>query len=374
MTTQILNSKFKVFDLNGEPLAAGKIYTYEVATTTNKVTYQDEDNLVANTNPIILDSKGEATIWVSGDTRLYITDPDDAEIDDFVGYDSGVTDNPIISSPVGAVLRSAATETGYIKIRLPMAEWPDTRMMFDVLIYDESSSGSVRLNLSGYANPTGTTWDKVTAITNSDDDLAVQFGNDGSYPAIYIGGVATQWIKPQIAVVDFLAGQVSYDSTTWNNNWLITITTSLGTITDSATATGFNTGAYTTVGTAATVDTGDGDAETPLGSDINGAWQNATLETGWSAVVDPAYPANVRYKLHANGKYITISGACSTDGTGTTVAFILPSGYIPTYTQSLPITTGSGVISFSINITTGQVTITVASGVVIYFAHTIPLD
>lgn len=59
------------FDTNGNPLAGGKVYTYAAGTTTPLATYTDRVGGTANTNPVILDSRGEADIWFSN-TGLYL--------------------------------------------------------------------------------------------------------------------------------------------------------------------------------------------------------------------------------------------------------------------------------------------------------------
>lgn len=70
------------FDNNGDPLASGKIYTYESGTTTNKATYTDADGGSANTNPIVLDANGRANIWLGdGAYTFKITTSADVEID-----------------------------------------------------------------------------------------------------------------------------------------------------------------------------------------------------------------------------------------------------------------------------------------------------
>lgn len=50
----------------GLPLVGGKVYTYVPGTSTPKDTYTTSAASVANTNPVILDSRGEATIFWSG--------------------------------------------------------------------------------------------------------------------------------------------------------------------------------------------------------------------------------------------------------------------------------------------------------------------
>lgn len=51
-------------DNNGNPLAGGKIYTYEAGTTTPKATYTDSTGNTTNANPVVLNSAGRASIWL----------------------------------------------------------------------------------------------------------------------------------------------------------------------------------------------------------------------------------------------------------------------------------------------------------------------
>lgn len=57
----------KFFDTDGTPLSGGKVYTYQNGTglSVPLATYQDRDGASPNANPIILDSKGEATVYLT---------------------------------------------------------------------------------------------------------------------------------------------------------------------------------------------------------------------------------------------------------------------------------------------------------------------
>lgn len=57
--------KFRAFDLDGNPLSGGFVYTYAAGTSTPLVTYTDSsgDPASENTNPVELDAAGEANIW-----------------------------------------------------------------------------------------------------------------------------------------------------------------------------------------------------------------------------------------------------------------------------------------------------------------------
>ena len=63
--------KFAASDDNGDPLASGKLYTYESgASTTPLATYTDAAAGTENANPTILNSRGEANVWPGGG-KLY---------------------------------------------------------------------------------------------------------------------------------------------------------------------------------------------------------------------------------------------------------------------------------------------------------------
>lgn len=65
MTPFLSPSPFlKFFDNNGAPLANGKLFTYAAGTTTKQATYTDSTGTTPNTNPIILDARGECNCWI----------------------------------------------------------------------------------------------------------------------------------------------------------------------------------------------------------------------------------------------------------------------------------------------------------------------
>lgn len=80
----VLKQKFT--DANDDPLAGGKVYTYQSGTTTPQATYTDSTGGTPNANPVVLDANGEANIWLdvalsykfvvknSSDVTQYTTD------------------------------------------------------------------------------------------------------------------------------------------------------------------------------------------------------------------------------------------------------------------------------------------------------------
>jgi len=74
--------KAKWEDDNNNPLVGGKIYTYSAGGQTLLNTYTDFTGMTANDNPVILNSRGEANIWLANDIpyKIIVKDSNDVEI------------------------------------------------------------------------------------------------------------------------------------------------------------------------------------------------------------------------------------------------------------------------------------------------------
>jgi hypothetical protein len=121
MATLAPQPKLQFFDNNGDPLSGGKLYTYVAGTTTPQATYTDETGTVTNTNPVILDSRGEANVWFGpGTYKLKLATAADVEVwsVDGIGSQLSVADlatgiQTWLGNPTSANLRSAMVdETG----------------------------------------------------------------------------------------------------------------------------------------------------------------------------------------------------------------------------------------------------------------------
>lgn len=64
MATISPTPKLQFLDANGNPLSYGLLYTYFAGTTVPKTTYTTAAQTTANTNPIVLDSRGQADVWL----------------------------------------------------------------------------------------------------------------------------------------------------------------------------------------------------------------------------------------------------------------------------------------------------------------------
>lgn len=79
MTVLAPAPKFRAVGADGLALVGGKLYSYTAGTSTPKDTYVSIAGS-ANTNPVILDARGECDLWLNGNYKLTLTDSDDEVI------------------------------------------------------------------------------------------------------------------------------------------------------------------------------------------------------------------------------------------------------------------------------------------------------
>lgn len=93
--------KVQFFESNGEPLVGGKLYTYAAGTTSPLATYTDATGNTANANPVILNSRGEASVWLGPSRYKWVLyDADDVLIwsVDGIGTSFAAQSSPIIAT------------------------------------------------------------------------------------------------------------------------------------------------------------------------------------------------------------------------------------------------------------------------------------
>lgn len=57
--------KHQFFDTNGDPLAGGKLYSYQAGTSTPQATYTSQSLGTPNANPVVLDASGMCNLWLN---------------------------------------------------------------------------------------------------------------------------------------------------------------------------------------------------------------------------------------------------------------------------------------------------------------------
>lgn len=97
------------FDDDGEFLVGGLLFTYAAGTVTKLSTYTDSTGNVPNTNPVVLDARGEASVWLPPGTsyKLVLAPPTDTDPPTDAIWTQDNIEIPIV--PDGVVIHGTST-------------------------------------------------------------------------------------------------------------------------------------------------------------------------------------------------------------------------------------------------------------------------
>ena len=161
MAALMPQGKQQYFTAGGIPLVGGKVYTYAAGTTTPLATYTTAAASTPNTNPVILDSRGEASIFFSAaNYKIVVKDSLDSTIwtqDNLVGDVLGSLAVSTGSSLVGHVASGtgAVATTVQTKLRenVSLADFgadttgaTDCSAAFALAIAAIGTNGEIKLN------------------------------------------------------------------------------------------------------------------------------------------------------------------------------------------------------------------------------------
>lgn len=133
----------KFFDNNGLPLNGGQLFTYGAGTTTPIATYVDSTGTTANTNPIILNSRGECNLWMLSNVGYKLV------LEDVLGNTIWSVDN-IINAQL--ITLFGGTDSGAPNAYLLNFTWPYSAYANGELIYwvpSNTNTGPSTLNVNG---------------------------------------------------------------------------------------------------------------------------------------------------------------------------------------------------------------------------------
>lgn len=157
--------KLQFFDNNGNPLVAGKLYTYAAGTTTPLATYTDASAVTPNTNPVILDSRGEANVWLTAESyKFVLKDASDVTIWTVDNVSNAINTSQILASSGSAAAPpytfASDTTTGmYLgaigQLGLAVAGVPVIRATDTVMTFGQSG-GSNDVDVIHYGDTTQT--------------------------------------------------------------------------------------------------------------------------------------------------------------------------------------------------------------------------
>lgn len=223
----------------GVPLSGGKVYTYAAGTTTPQATFTDYTGTTPNANPIILNSRGEAAIWLgSASYKFKLTDANDVEIwtvDYISAPTSGVS--PVLSGNVtidsdtpSPALKITQTGTGAV-LRVQDSADPDaTPFVIDNAgnVGVGTATPSAQLETTGAAKFASATITTPLGVASGGTGLAtltannVLLGNGASAPTFVAPGTAGNVLTSNGTTFTSAPVPVELPSQTGNANRFLT--------------------------------------------------------------------------------------------------------------------------------------------------------
>lgn len=151
--------KLQFFALDGSELVGGHLYTYIPGSTSPKPTWQDAAQTVANTNPIVLDERGECIIWGTGTYReiLYSVDENNVEV---LIWDQVTTDGSDVFLQVdGSNVVMTDQQAAAFRLAIGAASGDNAPLTFPSLVGTGGAQeavipvGTTHLSTAGYYEP-----------------------------------------------------------------------------------------------------------------------------------------------------------------------------------------------------------------------------
>lgn len=205
----------KFFDNAGRPLNGGLLFTYVTGTNTKLATYTDSTGGTPNTNPIRLDFRGEARIWLDQTlTYRFVlapendTDPPTAPIWSVDGITTSITYATLLSI-IGQILWPRSAEeiaTGIVPINYGYI-WGDPRRYHLISVSQEELAG---LYCHGFV-PTYVDSDTFTVPGNATAIWPVR-----TRIAVFGASGGRQYV--QVLTIGFAAGITTVDIRTETGN------------------------------------------------------------------------------------------------------------------------------------------------------------
>jgi hypothetical protein len=319
-------AKMQFLDATGAPLVGGLLYTYAAGTTTPQASYTDSTGAQANTNPVVLDARGEANIWLASATyKFKLASADNTElwtVDNISAPTSSLS--PVLSGNVtidsnsaGPALKITQTGTGPV-LRVQDSVDPDvTPFIIDstgqVGIGTQSPStafdvndGVIQLSSSGVSRTTISA-DASNSTINSPSTRGLILSTGGT---------------PRITIAS--GGGVTFSGA---------VTASGGaTITGNVAVTG-------TLSSTSTLTVSSGGAAITGNSTVTGTLNATSTLTAQNGLTVSAGGAGITGLLTANSGVSVPSGGVSVTGTVTATTFTgawtnLPAGTVMLFVQT----------------------------------------
>lgn len=174
---------FREFDNSGNPLSLGKVYTYVSGTNTLLSTWADIDGDANNTNPVILDARGEANIFLppGKNYRFVVKTADDVTIktkDNIAGASPAAASEWLNVKSFGAVGDGVTDDTAAIQLAVDAATTsPRGTLYIPAGTYIVSDS----IDINGRINMVGDGMNNSVLSYTANNNPCLNWTADGSY-------------------------------------------------------------------------------------------------------------------------------------------------------------------------------------------------
>lgn len=185
--------KQRFWDNDGSLLAGGKVYIYLAGTSTLTNSYTDATGLVANTNPVILNAKGEASIWTNGLVKINVLNSADVQVTgypvdnvgptEYFGSDGTATISAITTITSGYLNKITILSGTTYTVTLPSA---NTIQDGSKLTFKCTASGGITISRAS-TDTIGMSSTTVTSIIMNNGDTLTLISN-GSNQWVVLNG------------------------------------------------------------------------------------------------------------------------------------------------------------------------------------------
>lgn len=206
--------QLQFIDGDGNPYAGGTVETYVPGTTTPQNTWADEGETVLNTNPVVLDAAGRASIWGSGDCRFIVRD-----VTGQLVYD-GVTSVANLAGLVTTAQLNAAVQTE--TNRAEAAESTLTNNLTAETTRAEAAESTLTTNLNNEITRAEAAEAHLQSQITTAGTQSIQFG----YATTNTSGVGT--VTFTTAYTSAPEVVVTQGGTGFTDVWIVTSSTTTG--------------------------------------------------------------------------------------------------------------------------------------------------
>lgn len=181
MTASLIPTPVMQFlDADGNPLVGGKVYTYAAGTSTPLATYTDYGGATPNANPVILNSRGEASIWFG--TAAYKLELYTAATVLIWTADNVSASTPVVyGTGVAAALAINVGTAGSILVNGGVLGTPSSGLVTNL-------TGTASININGTVGATTANTGAFTTLSASGTTTAAAINASGT---VAMAGAAT---------------------------------------------------------------------------------------------------------------------------------------------------------------------------------------